>query len=147
MLDASVAAAWLFDDETTPRADAALTRLEAGGALVPQHWQLEVRNALLIAERRGRIAADEVNERLINLRELLVSTDTTPDLEAAFALARAHGLTFYDALYLELAQRRHAGYCPRPGRRHRRNSAALMRALHAATTAAAVTDRGEDPVP
>ena len=108
MLDASVAAAWLFDDETAPRADAALVRLAAGGALVPQHWQLEVRNALLMAERRGRITVDEVNERLLILRELLVSTDTTPDLEAAFVLARTHGLTFNDALYLELAQRRHA---------------------------------------
>ena len=75
---------------------------------MPQHWQLEVRNALLMAERRGRITADEVNERLLNLRELLVSTDTTPDLEGAFVLARTHSLTFYDALYLELAQRRHA---------------------------------------
>ena len=138
MLDASVAAAWLFDDETAPRADAALVRLEAGGALVPQHWQLEVRNALLMAERRGRITADEVNERLLNLRELLVSTDTPPDLEAAFALARTHGLTFYDALYLELAQRRHAGYRSRPGHRRRRNSPALTSTLRAAPTAVAV---------
>ncbi len=67
-----------------------------------------MRNALLVAERRGRITVDEVNERLLNLRELPVSTDTTPDLDVAFALARTHGLTFYDALYLELAQRRQA---------------------------------------
>lgn len=108
VLDASVTAAWLFDDESAPRADAILTRLEADEAVVPQHWQFEVRNALLMAERRGRITGDEVNERLTNLRELPVSTDTSPDLEAAFALARTHRLTFYDALYLELAQRRQA---------------------------------------
>ncbi len=75
---------------------------------MPQLWHLEVRNALLIAERRGRITANGLEERRYALRRLLVSTDTTPDLEGAFALARTHGLTFYDALYLELAQRRHA---------------------------------------
>ena len=61
-----------------------------------------------MAERRGRTTVDEVNERLINLRELPVSTDTTPYLEAVFASARTHRLTFYDALYLELAQRSQA---------------------------------------
>ena len=74
-------------------------------ALVPQLWHLEVRNALLVAERRGRIRADEVEERLRCLLELPVKTDTEPNLETAFALARGRHLSFYDALYLELALR------------------------------------------
>lgn len=106
VLDASVAAAWLFDDEEDPRADAALARLERDVALVPQLWQLEVRNALLVAERRGRIRLDEVEDRLRFLRELPVATDTDADLGATFALARQRRLSFYDALYLELALRR-----------------------------------------
>ena len=105
VLDASVAIAWLFDDESDPRADFFLTRLENEPALVPQHWILEVRNALLVGERRGRIRADEVDERLINLKVLPVPTDSEPDFEVAFALARAHRLSFYDAIYLELARR------------------------------------------
>ena len=105
VLDASVAVAWLFDDESTPRADSALTRLENEQALVPQHWMHEVCNSLLVGERRGRIRADEVDERLDSLRALPLRTDSEPDLEVAFAMARAHQLSFYDAIYLELASR------------------------------------------
>ena len=106
VLDASVAVNWLLDDELDPKTAIVMVRIAQDGALVPQLWHLEVRNALLIAERRGRITANGLEERRHALRRLLVSTDTTPDLEAAFALARTHSLTFYDALYLELAQRR-----------------------------------------
>lgn len=105
ILDASIAAAWLFDDESEPRADSVLTRLAEEEAIVPQHWHLEVRNALIVGERRGRIRPNEVDERLIGLGILPVRTDSMPDLEAAFSLARIHGLSFYDALYLELARR------------------------------------------
>lgn len=105
VLDASVAAAWLFDDESDPRADAALTSLEREGAVVPQHWHLEVRSVLLVAERRGRIRAEESDERLRFLQQLPIRTNTEPDLEAAFVLARARSLSFYDCLYLELARR------------------------------------------
>ena len=105
MLDASVAAAWLLDDEDEVRAAAALARLETEAALVPQFWYLEVRSALLGAARRGRIRADEVDERLCRLGELPVRTDTEPHIGIAFALARTHGLSMYDAVYLELAQR------------------------------------------
>jgi hypothetical protein len=59
ILDASITGVWLFDDEQDPRADVALTRLEDGGALVPQLWHLEVRSVLLVAERRGRAAVSE----------------------------------------------------------------------------------------
>lgn len=106
VLDASVAAAWLFDDEDEPRADAALVRIGSEMAFVPHLWHLEVRSALLAAERRGRIRADEVEERLRFLVELPVTTDTDPNLGTAFALARDCRLSFYDALYLELALRR-----------------------------------------
>lgn len=105
VLDASVAAAWLFDDEDEARADAALGRIKSDGAVVPQFWHLEVRSALLAAERRKRISKDEVEERLRFLLELPVKTDTELDLVAAFALARRRRLSFYDAVYLELALR------------------------------------------
>ena len=105
VLDASVAVAWLLDDEDEVRAAAALARIETEVALVPQFWHLEVRNALLGAERRGRICVDEVNARMRGLTELPVRTDTESQIGTAFALARTHGLSMYDAVYLELAQR------------------------------------------
>ena len=67
VLDASVAVAWLLDDEDEVRAAAALARVETELALVPQFWHLEVRNALRGAERRGRMRVDEVNERTRSL--------------------------------------------------------------------------------
>ena len=105
VLDASVAVAWLLDDEEGARADAALGRLETEVGLVPHFWHLEVRNALLGAERRRRIRVHEVDERLRTLAELPVRTDTEPRIGTAFALARTHRLSMYDAMYLELAQR------------------------------------------
>ena len=37
-----------------------------------------------------------------------IQTDTELDLSAAFSLAQTHGLSFYDAVYLELAKRQDA---------------------------------------
>ena len=104
VLDASVVVAWLLDDEDDPRAQAALARLETEEALVPHVWHVEVRSALLAAERRRRLSSDEVDDCLRHaVRQLPVRTDASSDVESAFALARARRLSLYDALYLELA--------------------------------------------
>ena len=108
VLDASVAVAWLLDDEDEPVAIVPLGTLEEQEALVPQLWHLEIRNALLAAERRGRIAPDQVAARLADLKTLPIHVDQEPDFDAAMGLARDHRLTFYDAMYLELAIRRDA---------------------------------------
>ncbi len=105
VVDASVVIAWLFDDEDEPRADKALEHLAEEGALVPHLWHLETRNILLVAERRGRLSAHAAKERLDALKGLPIQTDDEPDLDSALDLARAHNLSFYDALYLELAIR------------------------------------------
>ena len=106
VLDASVAVAWLLHDEEDPRANAALVRLAQVEALVPQVWHLEVRNALLIAERRGRISVKGALVRVRSLKGLSIRTDGEPAFDAVFELARHHRLTVYDATYLELAKRR-----------------------------------------
>ncbi len=108
VLDASITANWLLGDEFDPRAAYALDWLRQNEAIVPQLWHYEVRNALLVAERRGRVPRGETIERLDSLRGLPILTDQEADLQKAFGLAGAHGLSFYDALYLELALRREA---------------------------------------
>ena len=108
VLDASVAVAWLLSEKTASNAEKALLRLEDDEALVPHLWHLELRNGLLVASRRERITADELTERLNALRGLPIRTDTEPDLSLAFVLAEKHGLSFYDAVYLELAIRHSA---------------------------------------
>ena len=105
MLDASVAGAWLLEDEDDPVADAAMSQLAAEPALVPQIWHLEVRNTLIVAERRGRVDAAGLEDGLRRLGELPLRTDTEPDLGTALALARRRRLAIYHALYLELALR------------------------------------------
>ena len=80
VIDPSMALAWLFERQTPADQQRANHLLEACGQSpwwVPGLWHLEVRNALLVAERSTRI----------------------------LGLARAHRLSSYDATYLELAQR------------------------------------------
>jgi predicted nucleic acid-binding protein len=108
VVDASVAASWLLPDERDGRAtDAALALKEADG-LVPQLWHLEMRNLILMAIRRNRLVSEDGAERLSSLSQLPLETDVQPDLDAAFELAVRYELTYYDALYLELACRRRA---------------------------------------
>ena len=106
VLDASVAVAWLLREDLDPPALSALNSVRREGAYVPSLWHYEVRNALLVAQRRGRIPDGGVWEGLNALRRIHVETDQETDLDAAMELALAHRLSFYDALYLELARRR-----------------------------------------
>jgi predicted nucleic acid-binding protein len=109
VLDASVTLSWCFPDEQTPVALNVLDRLNAGEqALVPAFWSVEVLNSLLIGERRGRISPEQTGAFLSTLRALGPTIDSI-SAEQVFglvqALCRAHRLTPYDALYVELAMR------------------------------------------
>ncbi len=105
VLDASVAACWAFDDEDHPLAARALDRLRGEPALVPALWWFEVRNVLVVNERRGRLTEAITAAFLRAVARLDIAIDRTPDSAAVLALARAHRLSVYDAAYLELAQR------------------------------------------
>ena len=64
-----------------------------------------------MAERRGRITAEQATQALTLLDSLSLEEDeeTAEQIPArTFSLARKHRLTLYDAAYLELAQRRGA---------------------------------------
>jgi predicted nucleic acid-binding protein len=87
-------------------ADRAFERLATAAALVPAVWWFEIRNALLMSERRARIDAMQVAEILAHLKKLPIQEDRTPDNESVLLLARSHRLSVYDASYLELARRR-----------------------------------------
>ena len=108
MLDASVALAWCFDDESTPAAWALLDRLRDAPAHVPALWALEIGNILLGAERRRRITQARSAEFIGILDELDIQVDPyVPGrtLRDVLPLARTQRLTTYDATYLELAMR------------------------------------------
>jgi predicted nucleic acid-binding protein len=105
VLDASTAVSWNFPDEDPSAARAAWDRLRQDEALVPTHWWFEVRNVLLIGERRKRISQNQTDSFLARLSRLPIAESPRPDEGGIFGLARRHKLTFYDAAYLELARR------------------------------------------
>ncbi len=108
VIDCSVAVTWCFEDEATPASDGLLDRLGEESVAAPAIWPLELGNVLVMAERRGRINATQIAEFVALLQELPVAIDEeTPRraLDEVLALARAEGLTTYDASYLELAMR------------------------------------------
>jgi predicted nucleic acid-binding protein len=108
VLDASVTASWFLPDENNRDAWAAWTRSEKEDVWVPLHWWFEVRNTLLMGERRKRISEALTERALLRLAVLPIAVEPRPDEAIVFGLARRHRLTFYDAVYLEIAQRRKA---------------------------------------
>jgi len=108
VLDASITLSWCFEDEVEAYADAVLEGLEVGKAIVPSVWPLEVGNALLVAERRGRLSEAESARFLALLEQLPIGVEHEP-LGRVFGrvveLARRCSLSVYDASYLELAMR------------------------------------------
>ena len=80
-------------------------RVTDEGAVVPQIWWYELRNALLASERRGRITAQQVADTLTDCAKLGIEIDAGHDESAVMAFARQHRLTVYDSAYLEVAFR------------------------------------------
>lgn len=113
VLDASLALAWALPDERSPAADRAAARVGPEDVLwVPALWWYEVANALALARRRSRLTEADGLRALETYGRLALETDAPLDGDLAWrlqSLAVAHGLSAYDAAYLELAQRRAAG--------------------------------------
>jgi predicted nucleic acid-binding protein len=109
VLDASLALSWFFDDEATTETDRLLDRVRTEGAIVPALWRLELGNVLLQAERRSRISAESIAERLTLVGRMPISVDPETTARAwrdILDIARSERLTACDAAYLELALRR-----------------------------------------
>lgn len=108
VVDASVSAAWFLEDEASPYCDIVLDHVAHEGARVPCLWTYEMANVLTFAARRGRLEADRMVDIHTALGALPVQVDEAVSLKllpAWLRVASAHGLTAYDAAYLELAER------------------------------------------
>jgi predicted nucleic acid-binding protein len=106
VVDCSISAAWLFEEDWGGVPQAVLGELKAAEAVVPALWPYELANALVIAERRSRVSTAKTDRFLEELRDLRITIDARPAqkvLAQLLPLARRHGLTAYDAAYLELA--------------------------------------------
>jgi predicted nucleic acid-binding protein len=134
VLDASVVMAWFFKDETNALAEHVMTLVESCHVHVPYHWHAEIANSMIIGERKGRAEPAFVKQFSL----VIDNFDILPESPLAernalslLPLARQHQLTIYDALYLDLAQRRE---CP---------IATLDKALARAAVNAGVTVLGD----
>jgi predicted nucleic acid-binding protein len=108
VVDASLTAAWCFDDEETQYARDILRRAEQFDFFVPAIWPVEMVNVLLVNEGRRRITAADTARAVTLFNELAIHVDRPPSLQpfdATLLLARAYSLSSYDASYLELALR------------------------------------------
>jgi len=105
VLDASIAACWALDDEDDRVADLTFERIRTDEARVPALWWFEVRNILVVNERRNRLTETATAAFLRELAQMRVLVDRSPDETDVLTLARRHRLSVYDASYLELARR------------------------------------------
>ena len=107
VLDASVVLTWCFPDENTDLAQRVADRFKRGDtALTPSFWPHEVLNALLAGEKRKRISREMIHSFLDDLAVLpvmLEQVSTGIVFDRIQTLSRKHGLTAYDAAYLDLA--------------------------------------------
>jgi predicted nucleic acid-binding protein len=106
VVDASAVAAWILPDETG--IDLAATTLDFSTILAPFLLWSEIRNLFLVQERRGRLSLGQAEKALVAIESLRITFDLEPDSAMTMTLARQHGLTVYDAIYLDLAVRRSA---------------------------------------
>lgn len=124
VVDASIGVAWAVHSQASTATDDLLDQVAAGMSLiVPTLWTFEVANSLLALMRRGKILAQDRDRALVALSQLPIMIDDEGPHRAfgtISQLAAEHGLSVYDAAYLELAVRRNVPWLPETSRFARR---------------------------
>ena len=110
VVDASVAIGWVHPAQATTETAAMLDAIEGGSVIeAPALWPVEVANALTVLARRAKLSEVDRQTGLAWLGGLPIKLDHEM-ASLAFSklsdLASAHRLSVYDAVYLELAERR-----------------------------------------
>ena len=132
VIDNSVFLSWCLGDEDDATAAQAMQRVAEEGGVVPRIWWYELRNALLMNERRGRISLRQVSDTLADSLALGIAMDDEHDGSLLLDIARSHNLTVYDAAYLgsrrppQPTARNPRPTCPHCSRGHRGFHHSLM---------------------
>jgi len=108
VVDASALLCLAFDDEGVPYGSALIDAIHHDGAIAPSILWYELRNALIVNERRGRIQPEMSTAFLALLGQLPIVIRELPADTGVMDLARRFQLSVYDAAYLELAIRERA---------------------------------------
>ena len=109
VIDASFAATLFLPDEASIGAAQQFAIAAQGEVIAPALWQIEITNILIMAQRRKRITTAVLGQLTAVINRLPVELEpalTPGQRGAVINLALSHGLTAYDAVYLELAIRR-----------------------------------------
>jgi predicted nucleic acid-binding protein len=105
VIDANIAIAW-FRPGANKVADLALDALSEHGAVVPALWRWEVQDVLRRLAEGGHLTLT-ADAALFEIRQLPITIDDviTGLFGDELVLAEKHGLSVYDAAYLDLALR------------------------------------------
>jgi predicted nucleic acid-binding protein len=104
VLDASVAIAWFVGKQATAYTNRLRLKARSEPLHVPALWRLEVVNAVWNLQRRSQIS-ERAADTSVDLLSSLALTEHANErsMRETLALARRHGLSSYDAIYLSLA--------------------------------------------
>ena len=104
VVDASVAAKWVVEEEHSAKA-ALLLGFDACHA--PDHWLAEAGNVLWSKFFHGDLTAVDLEERMaVLLRAPVIGTPIASLMPRALAISVACVVTIYDSLYVALAEQR-----------------------------------------
>ena len=108
VIDASIIISWYNHDEQSEYAKDILLCLRKEQAITPCLCCFEVNNVLRVLEKKGKVPSLNVDKALVSIDKLQIIIDSVPPgfkIPLTLRLSREHGLTVYDACYLELAVR------------------------------------------
>ena len=107
VLDNSVLISWFVPTQATAYARRIARRVGSEEPFVPALWEVEFANAMAVLLRRGLLARHQVDAILARVVRLRLVVDRAPvALSVLVDLADHHGISAYDATYIELATRR-----------------------------------------
>jgi predicted nucleic acid-binding protein len=107
VLDNSVLLGWFVPTQGSAYTQRIAERAKREEPVVPALWEIEFANALIVLKRRRVLAPHAVAAALDRAARLKLTVDRDALVPRALvALGERHGISAYDAAYLELAERR-----------------------------------------
>jgi predicted nucleic acid-binding protein len=105
--DNSVIVAWFVPSQATAYSRRCNERARREAVFVPSLWETEFANVILLLVKRGILARHHAVTAFRHASRLPLTVDREPvRSERLFEIGERHGLSAYDATYLELAGRR-----------------------------------------
>jgi predicted nucleic acid-binding protein len=107
VVDNSVVIGWLVPAQATAYTRRILERVRREQVVVPSLWPVELANVMIVRRRRAAMTPAQIHSALQRIQRLRIAVDgAAVSPESLFSIGERHGLSAYDAAYLELAQRR-----------------------------------------